>query len=110
MEVGAAAGVSMVMECEVNVYGLPPPTGVAVMMMPGLVVEPATPVTIAVFPTANTVAMPGSSAWKVKVASMTVPFWPVLAVAKSWVWKPAGKLVDDEEMSSHAMSGGATTS
>src|SRR6478736_9651920 len=96
-----------------KLYGVPPPVGVAVTRKPGRVVPSAgaaTPVTSPLFATVRTVAIAESTASKVKVAGMTVPPEATRAVPKSWVWKPAGKLVEELEMSIQLIDGVFTRS
>ena len=50
----------------------------------------------------------GSTASNVNVAGTTRPFWPVRAVAKTCVWKPGGKLVDEELTSIQRITAGVT--
>src|SRR6266550_6553604 len=98
MDSGAGTGISMKMECVTKENGVPPPTGVAVMRNPGRVVPSAgaaTPVTRPVFLTVAIVAIAGSTASNVYVADTVSPFWATRAVAKSCVWKPGGKVVDE---------------
>src|SRR5689334_23995363 len=99
----------MVMACGKKVYGgMPLSTfGVAVMRIPGLTLPlgAETPVMIPVFATVATVAISGSTASKVKFAGMISPPAAVRAVAKSCVWKPAGKLADELLTSIHSIVG-----
>src|SRR5207247_6546691 len=78
------------------------------MRMRGRVADADTPVTIPVFATKATVAMLGSTASNVNVADTVSPFCATRAVAKSCVWKPGGKLVD-ELLTSIQLMAGATT-
>src|SRR5262249_51668150 len=109
MDVGAGAGTSIVTGVDVNEYVVPPPTGVAVIMIRGRVADPETPVMIPVFWTRATVAIDGSSDVNVKFGGMIVPPCAVRAVAKICVWKPAGKLELDELKSIQLMPPGFVT-
>src|SRR5689334_1497066 len=99
MDVGAETGASIVIERVTNVSGFVPLSGfgVAMMRMPGLPLPlgAETPVMSAEFATLVTVAISGSTASKVNVAGTIGPPCETRAVAKSCVWNPTGKLVDE---------------
>src|SRR3954466_5478597 len=111
MSAGAGCGVSTKIARVTNVSGVPPPTGVAMIRNPGRSAPfagAATAVTSPVFWTVAIVAISGSTASKTKVAGMIVPFCAVRAVAKSCVWNPGGRLVEDDDTSIQWISGVTT--
>src|ERR1043166_1408585 len=96
------------MEGVTNENGSPPPRGGGVILNPGVVVLGSagadTPVMIPVFCTVAIVAYCGSTASNVNVAGTAAPPCCTLAVAKSCVWNPGGKLVDELLMSIQLMA------
>src|ERR1041385_5238549 len=101
MLVGAATGGSTVTDVDdpvVNTSGVPPPTGVAVILKRGFVAGfagAATAWTMNAFDSARTVAIVGSSASTVNVAGTIVPPLETRAVRNICAWKPGGMLVDE---------------